>query len=44
LYSERDVESETRSCWRMDIVVDYGAEQHVVELKIWRGQQQRDKA
>jgi hypothetical protein len=38
------VESETRNSQRMDIIVDYGAEQHIVELKIWRGQQQHAKA
>jgi hypothetical protein len=31
------VESETRNVKRMDIVVDYGDEQFIIELKIWRG-------
>jgi hypothetical protein len=30
------VESETRNLRRMDIVVDYGAQQFIIELKIWR--------
>ena len=31
------VEAQTRSSRRMDLVVDYLGERHVVELKIWRG-------
>ena len=31
------VEAQTRSNRRMDLVIDYLGERHVVELKIWRG-------
>lgn len=31
------VEAETRSCDRMDLVIDYRGEQFIIELKIWRG-------
>ena len=31
------VEPQTRSKERMDLVIDYGGERFVVELKIWRG-------
>ena len=31
------VEPETRSNTRMDIVIAYGDEEHIIELKIWRG-------
>lgn len=32
------VETRTRDMRRTDIIVDYGGEQFVIELKIWRGQ------
>jgi len=32
------IEPETRDRKRMDLVIDYRGERHVVELKIWRGQ------
>lgn len=32
------VEPETRSNTRMDIVVTYGSEEHIIELKIWHGE------
>jgi hypothetical protein len=32
------------SDFRMDIVVDYGREQFIVELKIWRGEKYEEKA
>lgn len=35
------VEPETRNNTRMDIVVAYGGEEHIIELKIWRGAQYR---
>lgn len=35
------VEPETRNNTRMDIVVAYGREEHIVELKLWRGEQYR---
>jgi hypothetical protein len=33
------VEPETRGSRRMDVVVFYGNEEHIIELKIWRGEQ-----
>ena len=38
------IESETRDQRRMDIVVDYGNEQFIVELKLWRGERYNDEA
>ncbi|MCL2159428.1 MAG: AAA-like domain-containing protein [Oscillospiraceae bacterium] len=38
------IESETRNQRRMDIVVDYGREQFIIELKIWRGEQYNQEA
>lgn len=32
------VESATRSNTRMDIVIAYGGEEHIIELKIWHGE------
>jgi hypothetical protein len=32
------VEAETRGSTRMDVVVEYGQERFIVELKIWRGE------
>lgn len=37
------IEAETRNRERMDLVVDYLGERHVVELKIWRGQAYHEK-
>lgn len=37
------VEPETRSNSRMDVVISYGDQEYIVELKIWRGQQYRKK-
>ena len=31
------IESETRDQQRMDIVLDYGCDQFIIELKIWHG-------
>ncbi len=31
------IESRTRNMERTDVIVDYGGEQFVIELKIWRG-------
>jgi hypothetical protein len=28
----------------MDVIVDYGTEQFIVEMKIWRGQESHNKA
>lgn len=33
------IESRTRSMGRTDVIVDYRGEQHVIEMKIWRGQE-----
>jgi len=38
------VEPETRMDNRMDIVVTYGEEQHIVELKIWHGENYEQEA
>ncbi|MEG1583854.1 MAG: GxxExxY protein [Anaerovorax sp.] len=38
------VEAETRSNKRMDIIVTYGCEQFIVELKIWHGESAWEKA
>jgi len=38
------VESETRNAKRMDVVVDYKAEQFIVELKLWYGEMAYEKA
>lgn len=35
------VEPETRNNTRMDIVIAYAGEEHIVELKLWRGEQYR---
>lgn len=32
------VESRTRELRRTDVIVDYGGEQHIVEMKIWHGE------
>lgn len=37
------VEPETRDNTRMDVVISYGSCEYIVELKIWRGQQYRQK-
>ncbi|MCL2026230.1 MAG: AAA-like domain-containing protein, partial [Leptospirales bacterium] len=38
------VESETRDAQRMDVVVDYGTDQFIVELKLWYGDAKHEKA
>ncbi|MCL1793582.1 MAG: AAA-like domain-containing protein [Oscillospiraceae bacterium] len=38
------VESETRDQRRMDLVVDFGSEQFIIELKIWRGEEYNKEA
>jgi hypothetical protein len=38
------VEPETRGSRRMDVVVFYGGEEHIVELKIWHGEQAATEA
>ena len=38
------IESETRNQNRMDIVVDYGSEQFIIELKIWDGEKHHEEA
>ena len=37
------VEPQTRGGRRMDIVVFYGTEEHIIELKIWRGEKYEEK-
>ncbi len=37
------VEPETRDNTRMDVVISYGGCEYIVELKIWRGEQYRQK-
>ena len=37
------VEPETRNNERMDIVISYGGEEHIIELKIWHGEEYRKK-
>lgn len=37
------VESRTRNMERTDVIVDYGGEQMVVELKIWRGNAYKER-
>ena len=37
------IEPETRNNTRMDIVVTYGNEEHIIELKIWRGNSYREQ-
>jgi len=38
------IESETRNSMRTDLIIDYGHQQFIVELKIWHGEQKREKA
>ena len=38
------IESETRNRRRMDIVVDFGREQFILELKIWKGESLHQEA
>jgi hypothetical protein len=38
------IESETRNQHRMDIVVDYGSDQFILELKIWNGEKYNQEA
>jgi hypothetical protein len=38
------IEPETRNRSRMDMIVDFGPEQFIVELKIWHGEQKHEKA
>jgi hypothetical protein len=38
------VESETRDAKRMDVIVNFGAEQFIVELKLWYGEAAHEKA
>lgn len=33
------IEARTRNMKRTDVIIDYKGEQHIVELKIWRGQE-----
>ena len=38
------IESEVRNGERTDLIVDYGTEQFIVELKVWHGEQKHEKA
>ena len=38
------IESETRDSKRMDVVIELGPEQFIVELKIWHGEHKHEKA
>jgi hypothetical protein len=38
------IETQTRNVRRMDLVVDYGNEQFVVELKLWHGDKRHEDA
>ena len=33
------IEDQSRTKYRTDVVVDYKGEQHIIELKIWRGEE-----
>lgn len=37
------VEPETRNNTRMDIVISYGGEEHIIELKLWHGEKYREE-
>lgn len=37
------VEPETRSHTRMDVVISYGGQEYIIELKIWHGEEYRQK-
>lgn len=37
------VEPETRSHTRMDVVISYGSQEHIVELKVWHGSRYRQQ-
>ncbi len=38
------IESETRNSMRTDLIIDYGTQQFIVELKLWKGEQKHEKA
>jgi len=38
------IESETRNSMRTDLIIDYGSQQFIVELKLWHGEQKHEKA
>jgi len=38
------IESETRNLMRTDLIIDYGTEQFIVELKLWKGELKHEKA
>jgi hypothetical protein len=38
------IEAETRNTLRMDLVVDYGKQQFVVEMKLWHGEKRHEDA
>lgn len=38
------IEAQTRNTKRMDIVVDYGTDQFIIELKLWKGDSRHNEA
>ena len=38
------IEAQTRNTKRMDIIVDYGTDQFIVELKLWKGESKHEEA
>jgi len=38
------IESETRNLKRLDVIIDFGSEQFIVELKVWHGEQKHEQA
>ena len=38
------IESQFTDLRRMDVIIDYGREQFIVELKLWKGEKAQDKA
>ena len=38
------IESQLTDLRRMDVIVDFGREQFIIELKLWRGEKAQDKA
>jgi hypothetical protein len=38
------IESQFTDLRRMDVIIDYGREQFIIELKLWKGEKAQDKA
>ena len=43
-YGPYHIESKFTELRRMDVVVDYGRDQFIIELKLWRGETARERA